>query len=85
MAKTDTLKIGFAVFLDQPINISGGIKPSNVSEIKKVIRTPILEKELVSNSKPSSIVKTYSLTKNSSPTIRIIGIADFFKLFPRKA
>ena len=40
----DKFKIGEAVFFDQPIKISGGIKPNNVSDIKKTIRTPVLEK-----------------------------------------
>ena len=80
----DKLKMGVAVFFDQPIKISGGIKPNNVSDIKKTIRTPVLEKVWVRNSNPSSIVNTYSLTKYNPKMIRITGIADFFKLLPIK-
>ena len=80
----DKFKIGEAVFFDQPIKISGGIKPNNVSDIKKTIRTPVLEKVWVKNSNPSSIVNTYSLTKYNPKMIRITGIADFFKLLPIK-
>ena len=43
VAKIDKLTIGEAVFLDQPIKIYGGINPSKVSEMKKVIRTLVLE------------------------------------------
>ena len=80
----DKFKMGVTVFFDQPIKISGGIKPNNVSDIKKTIRTPVLEKVWVRNSNPSSIVNTYSLTKYNPKMIRITGIADFFKLLPIK-
>ena len=56
------LAIGLAVFFDQAINISGGIKPSKVSDIKNVIKTPVLENVSLSSSKPSSIVNTYLLS-----------------------
>ena len=53
MAKRVRLKMGSGVFLDHAINISGGIKPNKVSEMKKVVNTPIREKVSVKFSKPS--------------------------------
>ena len=84
VAKIDKFTIGDAVFFDQAIKISGGINPSNVSDIKNTIRIPILENFWVRNSKPSLIVNTYSLTRYSPNIIRIAGISAFFKVSPIK-
>ena len=52
--------------------------------IKKVIKTPVLENEVVNSSKPSSMVKTYLFTKTKATITMIIGSAAFFKLRPIK-
>ena len=78
------LATGVAVFFDQAINISGGIKPSKVSDKKNVIKTPVLENVLVSNSKPSSIVNTYLLNRNRATIIIITGIVTFLMLSTTK-
>ena len=78
------LASGVAVFFDQAINISGGIKPSKVSDIKNVIKTPVLENVWVSSSKPSSIVNTYLLNRNRVIIIIITGILTFFMLSATK-
>ena len=52
----DKFKMGVSVFFDQAINISGGINPKIVSEIKKTEITVILEKVYVKFRKPSFIL-----------------------------
>ena len=76
--------MGVSVFFDHAINISGGINPNRVSEIKKVIKMPILEKVSVMCCKTLLILKTYSLTKKTSNTTPKIGKKAFFKLVQTK-
>ena len=72
--------IGLSVFPDQAIKISGGTKPNKVSETKKVVKIPILEKVSVIISRPSLMLYTYLLNRKT-PIIPItIGKKAFFKL-----
>ena len=72
--------MGVSVFFVQAIKISGGTNPNNVSEIKKAIKIPILEKVSVIFCKASLILKTYLLTKKTSQTTPRIGKNAFFIL-----
>ena len=80
VARVDKIKTGWVVFLDQAINISGGINPNNVSDVKKVIKIPVLEKVSVIVSRPLLISYTYLLKKYKATTTRIIGKKAFFTL-----
>lgn len=80
MANKARFKIGLSVFFVQAINISGGINPKIVSEKKKVISIPALEKVSVTVSKPLFISYTYLLKTNNAITANMIGKNAFFTL-----
>ena len=84
VAKMKRYSNGSLVFLDQAINISGGINPKKDSEAKKVASIPETGNVSVMNCKLSLILKTYVLKSISTPIISNKGIIVFFKLRPTK-